>query len=353
MSAKFCFRPKIESLEGREVPAAFSALLSDGAVVSGQFTTPQGVDPGQASQSIAISDLMIGKGNEVFDVQGTATADYQNGQLIGVTATALGEIADETLTLADGTVTITAEETVSGGVAYDAADTEVTFALDRTIGAISYNIPWDSVDPTQASQSLTPTNFNLNIAGQNLTGSSLYFTTTPTVQFANGEFVGLNFALNTSTLAGFPYSSLSMAGLNVTAQPLVGQTFNVLAAVKNPAIDIEFSTWFTGGNNLTLSITWKLSDGTDDGTTIQIPSGTSKETVRTLVYSVLDDNGLKPTAIGNTELLVKGTAKAQLTEFRLSVTGQSNAWTGPTYKGRVATVDISPAFYLNGDKKSP
>jgi len=98
--------------------------------------------------------------------------------------------------------------------------------VGRHHGSLSYTIPWDQVDATQASQALTPAAFNLNIAGHNFALGSASFTTAPTLLFANGDFVGVNFALDTSAVPGFPYSSLAMGGLNVTAiQTGTGQQF--------------------------------------------------------------------------------------------------------------------------------
>lgn len=137
-------------------------------------------------------------------------------------------------------------------VAYDTSDTQATFTLDDgTAGAVSYDIPWGSVDPTQASQSLSLSNFNLNIAGQNLSEATATFTTLPTVQFANGVLTGITFAVNTAGLANFPYTSLSMTGLNVAAQTVGGQTLNVLAEKRQTALVVDFSTYVSQLGRLT------------------------------------------------------------------------------------------------------
>jgi hypothetical protein len=78
----FNFRPRVESLEARDVPAAFSFQLPSGTVGFGQFSTPDGVDPAQASQALALSDLTVtiagsSFGNGTFAVAGTA--DFANG----------------------------------------------------------------------------------------------------------------------------------------------------------------------------------------------------------------------------------------------------------------------------------
>ncbi|QJW93877.1 hypothetical protein FTUN_1391 [Frigoriglobus tundricola] len=104
-------------------------------------------------------------------------------------------------------------------MAYDAADTQITFTLaDGTEGAISYNVPWDQVNLDQPSQTVTPTAFNLNIAGQDFAyqpGNTTY-TESPTIQFNNGYFQGVNFGV-APVLPGFPLTSISMTNLTVTA----------------------------------------------------------------------------------------------------------------------------------------
>lgn len=52
------FRP---NLLAREVPASFSFQLQDGSIGSGLFTTPDGVNPAQASQTFNLSDLSVTK----------------------------------------------------------------------------------------------------------------------------------------------------------------------------------------------------------------------------------------------------------------------------------------------------
>src|SRR4029079_17333319 len=106
---------------------------------------------------------------------------------------------------------------------------------------LSYDIPWESVDPDQASQSLSVSNFTLNIAGQNLTEASASFTTLPTAEFAYGEFKGLTFAIDTSGISGFPYTSMSMSDLDLTVQPQVGDPINVTLAPKRTVLVVDFS----------------------------------------------------------------------------------------------------------------
>lgn len=49
------FVPKMESLEGREVPASLSFQLSDGSIGSALFSTPDGVDPEESSQALDLT----------------------------------------------------------------------------------------------------------------------------------------------------------------------------------------------------------------------------------------------------------------------------------------------------------
>ena len=253
-----------------------------------------------------------------------ATASYANGVLVGVSGTAVfgtggwAVLNDATALVWNGSGGWEDAPTVS--LVYDAADTMATFTLpDYTDGAISFTIPWNQVDPDQASQSLTPTAFNLNIAGHNLASGSASYTTAPTLLFANGNLVGVNFALDTSAIPNFAYTSLSMSGWNVTAVPIGGglPMFVAAAPVMEPVLVIDFSTYNSTSTAHTLRVRWKPSDGTDEAVLIPIPAGTDPGVVRTLVASVLEDNGLKVTEPGETKLRVKGTAAGKLTELRL------------------------------------
>jgi len=77
--------------------------LQDGSIGLGLFTTPDGVNPAQASQTFNLSDLSVTKTpptgqpgtvllNEtpIYTVQPGATATYANGTLVAVNATAIG-----------------------------------------------------------------------------------------------------------------------------------------------------------------------------------------------------------------------------------------------------------------------
>ena len=138
MPGKTRFRPRVESLEGREVPAAFSFQLPDGTIGSGQFATPEGVDPNQSSQSLGLGGLTtVTIGSDTYTINDYATGQYANGVLVGVTGTATG--VGGTLELNGSSVTLGND---SADMALDGADTTVGFSLsDGTVGSISTRFP--------------------------------------------------------------------------------------------------------------------------------------------------------------------------------------------------------------------
>jgi hypothetical protein len=361
MSFKSC--PQVELLEGREVPAAGSFVLSDGTTGSLQFSTPDGVDPGQASQSLPITDLTFAVDFRAPLEMGPVTADYAYGELVGVTGTATCQMVPSvSLTIADGNVTLVYPgNSASGTLIYDGADTQATFDLGTPLaGVMSYDIPWDQVDPAQASQSLSLSNFNLNIAGQNLREGSANFTTAPTANFSYGEFTGLTFAINTSGLSNFPYTSVSMSGLTVTAQPLVGQAVNVTADVPHTMLSLDFKD-VANTFNYSLKITVRLADGTSNDITITIESGTTAGGTRDAVLSALQDlriNGKKldVEALGDTRLKIKGTDASDLKEILLDGAKDPNTGNDPgivsvSRAARISTTAVTPKLFLNGKEK--
>src|SRR3954470_4643318 len=90
----FRFRPQLAALETRDVPAALSFNMGNGFTGSGQFSTPDGVDPAQAVQVLTITDLtqLGSSAGFAFTVQGAATATYNYGVLVGVQGTATNPI---------------------------------------------------------------------------------------------------------------------------------------------------------------------------------------------------------------------------------------------------------------------
>ncbi|QJW93880.1 hypothetical protein FTUN_1394 [Frigoriglobus tundricola] len=53
------FRPQLSLLETREVPASITAHFANGMNGFGEFSTPAGVDPTQASQTLPVTDLSM------------------------------------------------------------------------------------------------------------------------------------------------------------------------------------------------------------------------------------------------------------------------------------------------------
>jgi hypothetical protein len=288
-------------------------------------------------------------------VQPGATADYENGTLVGVTATATN--GADTLQFADGTVYMNGQDYAN--VAYDAADSDIAFQLPDgpngtpgTVGAISYTVPWDQVDTTQASQSLTPTAFNLNVAGQNFNYGSANYTQAPALLFAYGEFVGVTFALTPPV--GFTYGSITGSfdgnGNNIITATQAGTGTQFIAAAEKrlAAQNVQFSTYTSPASAINLTVTVTLSDKTDVQEVIGIPANAQPATVATLVYSVLKDDGLDVTLNG-TNLLIKGkNQNSQVTKVEFDVLNPPAGWTGPSNGGHISTTKIVPELWMNG-----
>ncbi len=241
------FRLRVDQLEARDVPASLMYQLPDNSTAVAQFTTPDGVDPTQTLQALPVSDLTVTANGTAFVVQPGATADYEYGALVGVTAVALPPTPTDGLEidLNIGMATV-------GGYAEPTtpiAPTQITFTLpDGNTGTITYGIP-ASVDPTLTSQSLVPTEFDVNIAGQDFAAGSATFTAQPTLLFANGELAGVSFTLDTSTASGFAYTSVAANGLNLTATTTDGSQLQTVATVT-PLVPDTSSLSSTDGSQL-------------------------------------------------------------------------------------------------------
>jgi hypothetical protein len=344
------FRPRLDSLEARDVPAALSFRLPDGTLGSGLFGTPGGVDPAQASQTFNLDDLSVTKGGAAYTVQSGATASYAYGVLVGVSAVANGA---DTITLSSGWAQVTGSGLLgptSAPVVYDGADTMATFTLpDGTTGSLSYTIPWDQVDSSQASQSLTPAAFNLNIGGQNFAYGSASYTTAPTLLFANGEFVGVNFALDTSLVPGFAYSSLAMGGLNVTAiQSGTGQQFFTLAAPKVSMLSFGFGECGAADYTYSLRAAVTYANGTVKQVDISVEKGTTASGLRDMIQVALKAEGVDAVVQGE-NLVLKGTEANNLKTVSFQATKDPNAILKPSIlkikqEGRLSTADITPTW---------
>ncbi len=342
------FRPQLNQLETREVPSAVSFQLPNGSIGSGDFTAPDGVDPAQGSQVLTLDDLIVVKAGVVYAVQPGATAQYANGILVGVNAIAVGP---DTINLTGATVTVGSD---TAPLALDGADTQITFQLpDGTVGAISYQIPWDLVDPNLANQVLPATVFNMNIAGQNFSYGSANYTQPPTLHFAHGEFVGVNFAL--SPPAGFAYTSLSASfdinGNNIITaiQAGTGQQFIAAAPTKVTLLSLDFSKCDTAGYTYELTITVSYKDAPDKSVTITVEEGTTKGGLRDMIESALSNEGVKTKLYGDHRLGIEGTEKNPMSfvKFQAPKGQQGGATLEPSIKdifqaGRNKAQGINP-----------
>lgn len=329
------FRPQLFQFEAREVPAALSAQLTDGSIISGLFTTPSGADPTSMSGQYSLSDLTVtknvgGSGGMSFVVQpgSTPTVTYENGVLVSVDATLQNATNG-------GDVMVLAQNSVQEGTttavafAYDGAITMQTFTLPNgTTGAISYGLPYNQIDATRPNQTLLPSSgFNVNIAGQNFTPGSGDFTTTPTLQFSYGVLQGTDFALNTP---GTPYLSISVAVATgiATIQTAPDQFIAAPAPSQNASIQIDFSTLKIPPAGGPFELTLRVITGDPKNPTdvkVSVQRGANPNQVRDAFNVALFDMGITAYIAGGangTGLLIQGikaqgnTPAKQLTEIQ-------------------------------------
>lgn len=349
------FRPLLDALEARDVPAALSFKLPDGSAGSALFSTPAGVDPAQSWQQIELAGLTVSKGGVAYDIAPVPFAYYANGVLVGVAATAYSDTDQIDLSISTATYSVYGSpdyETVP--ITYDAADTKATFTLpDGTVGAISYAVPWDQVDPTQASQSLTPTAFNLNIAGQNIAGQNIAvgsasYTTAPTLQFAYGELTGVNFAVDTSVAPGFAFSSISMTGLNVTAVVTgTGQQILAPVDVKVTMLSFDFSQIQPAAYDYSLTVTVSYADGTNKSVTFTVETGTTGGGLRDMMVTALKSVGVDAKAVDGNRMIVEGTADKNVSFVKFEAPKQAVTAAKPSIvdlklAGRLSIADLRP-----------
>ena len=117
------------------------------------------------------------------------------------------------------------------------SDSKLTFNLGSTPGSVGYTIPWDSVNATQASQTLSLSDLQVTVAGQTFSAPGA------TIKFAYGGFVGVTFSVNTAGVANYPYNAISMAG-NLTVTAVMRGTLNpvtTVAAIVNNEAKLDFS----------------------------------------------------------------------------------------------------------------
>jgi len=278
----------------------------------GTFSTPAGVDPTQASQTLAVTDLTMTVSNPgsttggiPLTVQPGATATYSYGVLVGGNATATGVA---TVVLNQGGVTVAG---YSAPASYDPAITMQTFTLpDGTSGAISYDVPYDQINPTLSSQTLTPLAFNLNIAGQKFSLGSSGFTIPPTLSFANGDLVGVNFKVNTP---GTPYPSISVINGLATIQTGPTSFVNAPAPSTNASVAIDFANINVPAAGGPFDVTIRVTAGTVvKSITVSVENGVSANAIRDAFNTALYDNGITAYPSGGdtgTRLIIQG-AKA-------------------------------------------
>jgi hypothetical protein len=314
------FRPQMEALESREVPAAFSAHLADGSNITGIFTTPPAVDPSQGTQQFTLTDLTVTRSNTnnaTYTVLAGAQATYSNGALVSVTGVAQqldsqGHVLDQIningTTVQDGSYL--------APLALDGAETQLTLTLpDGTVGTVSFTIPWTSVDPTQSSQGVAPTTFNVNIAGQNYTLGSATFTNGPMLGFSHGDLMGLSFAVTTPNS---PYLSVSFSGplANGIANVQIAPNQFVVAPTKDtgPAsITLDFANVpipATGTKIYTLKV--RTQDSKEVDANVEIAAGATAAQLRDLFSSTLDGLGIVAKDSGATGLNIRGSATSPL-----------------------------------------
>jgi hypothetical protein len=307
------FRPQLLALEAREVPAAFSFQLADGTTGHGTFATPDGVNPAQGSQSLAVPDLTVTIGGVSYPVNPGATANYANGVLLGVVAS--GADAFE---LSLSGVEFNGS---SAPVAYDAAGTAMTFSLsDGNSGAISFQIPWESVDATLSAQSLTLQDFNLNLAGRQFTMSDVIVDAAPTINFVSGRVVGVTFALGIPAL-GFPYSAVSMSQGVVAATLTGGGTVQgdanyLLANASSKPITNVGITFAAAAETYSYELSIKYGDKTYTIKAV-IAGGSSAEVIRDTVLNALSNklanSGLTVSKSGTTGIITQAPADKSFT----------------------------------------
>ena len=259
------------------------AILDDAPVVSVSAGS-QAFENGNAGSLVFIraggdltSSLSVS-----YSIGGTGTAGTDYSTLSGtVTFTANSETAIVTVTALDNgtyssSLDVTATVTSTGTYLAGSASTGTVpivdgatagFTLGSHVGTIDYTTPWASVDETLATQSLSLSDFSLTLAGHTFTASN--FASTPTMQFAYGEYVGLTFSLNTSGVSGYPFLSLAMSAsdtitgvdattlVNVNAALVAKPDAVVMNAVAGPQV---------GSSNCT--VMWKNCDGASSVTII-------------------------------------------------------------------------------------
>lgn len=253
---------------------------------------------------------------------GSTVAFAANSATADVTVTAGSDLIydpDETVTLAASSGT---GYTVSGSGATVTVKDNIpsTFTLNSYLGAVQFEIPWSQVDPTQATQSLTPSSFNLNIAGQNFAYGTANYTTAPALLFEYGDLVGYSFALNLSG-TGSQFASISVAsGVATGVDAITQQTFNAnVLNVGAASMTVDFNTISIPGSGMVeYTITVTLADNSTISVTVEVHAGSTKTEVRDAFVTALGGKGLTVKARDTTGLTIEGTAMKELKKVQFS-----------------------------------
>jgi hypothetical protein len=261
-----------------------------------------------------------------------------------------------TVSVTNGTATADASFswTVPGASAPSSTGQQTFTLPDGTVGTLTYTIPWDQVDPTQASQALVPTSFNLNLAGQDFAYGSANYTAAPVLLFSNGTFQGVNFTLDTTAAPAFAYTTVVLNGLNATVTQVGGQQFFVAAPPTTTMETLDFSTVQPAGFDYTLTVGVTYADGTVKQVEFTVKKGTTGGGLRDAVYSALKGQNLPavPVLSGDNRLILEGTNANALKSVTVQAPKQAKTLVKPSVadlfvSGSVATPDVTPTFTLN------
>lgn len=347
----------VEPLEDRSVPASLTFALPGGVYGLATFTMPtDGVDPGQASQAIALTDLTVRAGDQTAtddDFSGTPTANFASGIFQGISVAVVDSIPSQfsAVTIENNQVTATDGDTNPiAEVLYDPADTQQTFVMsDGTVGTLSYDDPSGSVDDSQASQSLALSNFTLTLAGQVLTPANASFTTSPTMQFAYGEMTGITFAIDTSGISDFPYAGVSAEGMTLSAVDDNNETAVAPMAPKKGTVTLDFNLVKgkkTGAGIIdagTLTVKVTLQSGTVITATVNFSSGISTATLAESIAAELEDQGLASATANGDRVSFTGLQNDPIKSVEVSITNNSGpGWSaGGTIPVTVKTIPVT------------
>jgi hypothetical protein len=354
--------------------AAYAAGTPGSATVNILDNDPQIVSVEAVSDAAEAGDTGLLRFTRIGDLSSSLAVNYSSAggtATAGTDFTALGgsvtfaagastadvDVAALHDTVYDPDETVIA--TVTSGTGYSAGaqdqatmliyeDAAQAFTVESNQGAIWYSIPWGDVDADAASQSLTLSNFALTLAGHTFTESDA--SSAPTVQFENGVFVGVTFDIDTSGVAGYPYTSLSMSGLNLTAVPPVGDPFLVAAPVERASLVVNFKS--AGGNLLAYNITVKVETQTGGkaNATFTVPANATAGELRDAVYAALKDiKGIEVDMSSDDRLIVHGMKDDQMVRVRFdgNAIQQLNAIRGIPVPGGNST----PKLNINGTDK--